>query len=106
MRDDISVRFTSREVPRDTLHALMTRSDAPALVRAVWHLGMLVVGGWALWRLRFTPWVLPLLVGIYALIMLQNPKVKAGFAEIEGAIDEEEDEEDDDEKGDEDDDED
>ena len=62
MRDDISVRFTSREVPRDTLHALMTRSDAPALVRAVWHLGMLVVGGGALWRLRFTPWVLPLLV--------------------------------------------
>lgn len=36
--------------------------------------------------------ILPLLVGIYAVIMLQNPKVKAGFEENEGALDEDEDE--------------
>src|SRR5262249_53729660 len=39
--------------------------------------------------------IAPLLVGIYAIVMLQNPKVKAGFAE--GAlIDEDEDEDKDD----------
>jgi hypothetical protein len=55
--------------------------------------------------------IVPLLVGIYAIIMLQNPKVKAGFAE--GALldeDEEEEEgkkdEDDEDEGDEDEDED
>jgi fatty acid desaturase len=62
MRDDISVRFTTREIPRETLHGLMTRSDGPALIRAVWHLGMLVLVGWLLWRLRLTAWALPLLV--------------------------------------------
>ena len=36
--------------------------------------------------------VLPLLVGIFAIIMLQNPKVKAGFEETEGGQDEDEDE--------------
>ncbi|MBY0457727.1 MAG: hypothetical protein K2V38_10345 [Gemmataceae bacterium] len=36
--------------------------------------------------------VLPLLVGIYALVMLQNPEVKAGFEEVDGALDEDEDE--------------
>src|SRR6266853_1693801 len=34
MRDDALVRFTAHEIPRDDLHALMTRSDGPALLRA------------------------------------------------------------------------
>ena len=50
----------------------------------------------------------PLLVGIFAIIMLQNPKVKAGFEEAEAgpdeADDEDEDEDDDDEENDDDDD--
>ena len=53
--------------------------------------------------------VVPFLVGIYALVMLQNPKVKAGFEEVEGATDEDEDDggkDDDDDDEDEDDDED
>jgi hypothetical protein len=52
--------------------------------------------------------ILPLLVGIFAIAMLRNPKVIAGFEEIEGAIDddEEEDEEDDDDEDDDEDDED
>jgi hypothetical protein len=48
--------------------------------------------------------VLPLFVGIYAIIMLQNPKVKAGFEESEGGPDDDdEDEKDDDEDEDDDD---
>jgi hypothetical protein len=47
----------------------------------------------------------PLLVGIFAIIMLQNPKVKAGFEEAEAGPDEEdEDDEDDEEDADDDDD--
>ena len=38
--------------------------------------------------------VVPLLVGIYCIVMLQNPKVKAGFEEMEGSVDEDEDEKD------------
>ncbi len=38
--------------------------------------------------------VLPLLVGIFAIIMLQNPKVKAGFEESDAGVEEEEDEDD------------
>src|SRR5213592_1681476 len=56
MRDDALVRFTDHEIPREDLHALMTRSDGPALRRAVWHLGMV------LWRARSTAWALPLIV--------------------------------------------
>jgi hypothetical protein len=45
--------------------------------------------------------ILPFLVGIFAIAMLRNPKVIAGFEEIEGAVDDEdEDEEDDDEEDD------
>jgi fatty acid desaturase len=62
MRDDVDVRFTAHEIPREDLRALMTRSDAPALGRAAWHLGMLVVTGTLLWRLRSTPWVVLLVV--------------------------------------------
>jgi hypothetical protein len=36
--------------------------------------------------------LVPLLVGVFAIIMLLNPKVKAGFEEVAGAIDEDEDE--------------
>jgi hypothetical protein len=50
--------------------------------------------------------ILPLLVGIFSIAMLRNPKVIAGFEEIEGAIDDEDEEEegDDDEDDDDDDD--
>src|SRR5438046_5364610 len=63
MRDDALVRFTAHEIPREDLHALMTRSDGPALRRAVWHLGMLMLTGTVLWRARSTAWALPLFVG-------------------------------------------
>src|SRR6266436_3580151 len=33
MRDDAFVRFTAHEIPREDLHALMARSDGPALRR-------------------------------------------------------------------------
>jgi hypothetical protein len=69
---------------------------------------LICVGASQMQELRSYTWamagavmgVLPLLVGIYALMMLQNPKVKAGFAEIEGAIDEEDEDEDEDDEGD------
>lgn len=48
--------------------------------------------------------IFPLLVGIFALIVMRDPKVVAGFEEVEGALDENEDGDgDDDEDGDEDD---
>src|SRR5204863_9717815 len=62
MRDDALVRFTAHEIPRDDLHALMRRSDGPALRRAVWHLGMLILTGAVLWRLASTVWAVPLIV--------------------------------------------
>src|SRR5438094_7912689 len=62
MRDDALVRFTAHEIPREELHALMLRSDAPALRRAVWHLGMLILTGVVLWRLAWTAWAVPLIV--------------------------------------------
>ena len=62
MTDDALVRFTAHELPREDLHALMARSDGSALLRTVWHFGVLLITGGLLWRLRSTPWVLPLLV--------------------------------------------
>jgi fatty acid desaturase len=62
MRDDAAVRFTAHELTREDVHALMARSDAPALGRAVWHLGMLVITGALLWRLRWTVWAMPLIL--------------------------------------------
>jgi len=62
MNDETLVRFTAHELTREDLHALMIRSDGPALLRAVWHFGVLAVTGTLLWKLRLTPWVLPLLV--------------------------------------------
>ncbi|MBV9946553.1 MAG: hypothetical protein JOZ69_06875 [Myxococcales bacterium] len=50
--------------------------------------------------------VAPFLVGIYGIVMLQNPKVKAGFEETEGSVDEDEDEDKKKDDGDDDDDED
>ncbi len=40
----------------------MARSNGPALARAAWHFGVLVVTGALLWRLRATAWALPLLL--------------------------------------------
>lgn len=51
-----------------------------------------------MWAMSAAVLGIPLLVGIYALVMLQDPKVKAGFEETEGGPeDEDEDEEDEDE---------
>jgi fatty acid desaturase len=62
MRDDALVRFTAHELSREDLLALMPRSDGHALLRALWHFGMLVVTGTVLWKVRATAWVLPLIL--------------------------------------------
>ena len=62
MRDDALVRFTAHQLPREALHDLMARSDGPALLRTLWHFGVLAITGPLLWKLRATAWVLPLLV--------------------------------------------
>lgn len=74
MHDDAPVRFTAHELTRADLHALMARADAPGLARAAWHLGALLVTGTAVWMLRRTPWVVPLIVlHGYALAFLFCP---------------------------------
>ena len=73
---------------------------------------LICVGASQMQELASYPWamigavlgILPFLVGIYAIIMLQNPRVKAGFEEIAGALDEDEDDEGDGGGGDDDDD--
>jgi fatty acid desaturase len=62
MTNDALVQFTAHELSRDDLHALMVRSDGPALLRTVWHLGALIVTGALVWMLRSTVWVIPLIV--------------------------------------------
>ena len=62
MIDDAPVRFTSHDLPRETLRGLMARADGPALWRAAGHLGTLLLTGTLLWRLRATAWVVPLLI--------------------------------------------
>jgi fatty acid desaturase len=62
MSDDAPVQFTDHQLTREDLHALMVRSDGPALLRTVWHFGVLAVTGTLLWKLRATLWVLPLVV--------------------------------------------
>src|SRR5262245_50912898 len=62
MRDDVLVRFTAHELTREDLHALMARSNWPALFRVLCHFGTLAVTGMLLWKLRLTWWVLPLVV--------------------------------------------
>ncbi len=62
MTDDTLVRFTAHTIRREDLHALMTRRDRPALIRAIWHFGVLAITGTLLWNLRATVWAVPLLV--------------------------------------------
>jgi fatty acid desaturase len=62
MIDDAPVRFTSHELPRETLRGLMARADGPALRRAAGHIGSLLLTGTLLWRLRATAWAVPLLI--------------------------------------------
>src|SRR4030095_14535959 len=50
MSDPAFVQFTAHELTRDDLHALMIRSDRPALLRALWHFGALAVTGTLLGR--------------------------------------------------------
>lgn len=79
---------------------------------AVWG-AMICLGASRMQNLESYTWamtgavlgILPLLVGVFAIIMLRNPKVIAGFMEVEGAMDadEKEDDEDDDDEEDEDD---
>jgi fatty acid desaturase len=71
MHDDTLVRFTSHEVPRSDLHALMRRSDGPALRRVLAHFGVLVLTGTLLWRLRGTVWAAPLFTAhAYVLVFI------------------------------------
>jgi len=62
MSDDTLVRFTAHELRRDDLRALMVRSNGPAMARALWHFGLLVVTGTLVWMGRATLWVIPLLI--------------------------------------------
>jgi fatty acid desaturase len=62
MRDEAYVQFTDHQLTREDLHALMLRSDGPALLRTIWHFGVLAATGFLVWKLRATIWVLPLLV--------------------------------------------
>jgi fatty acid desaturase len=62
MRDDALLRFTAHELSRADVRGLTARSDRPALLRAVWHFGMLAVTGALIWSFRTTVWVVPLMV--------------------------------------------
>ena len=71
MHDEAFVRFTADHVPREDLQRLMTRSNGPALGRAVWHVGALAVTGALLWRLHGSLWALPVLVAhAYVLVFV------------------------------------
>ncbi len=78
---------------------------------AVWG-AMICLGASRMQNLESYTWamtgavlgILPLLVGVFALIMLRNPKVVAGFMEVEGAMDADETEKDEDDEDDEEDD--
>lgn len=64
------------------------------ILLAVWG-AMICLGASRMQNLESYTWamtgavlgILPLLVGVFALIMLRNPKVLAGFMEVEGAMD-------------------
>lgn len=62
MSDETLVQFTDHQLTREDLHALMVRSDGPAVLRTAWHFGVLAVTGTLLWKLRATIWILPLVV--------------------------------------------
>jgi predicted Zn finger-like uncharacterized protein len=78
------------------------------VIIAVWG-AMICLGASRMQNLESYTWamtgavlgILPLLVGVFALIMLRNPKVIAGFQEVEGAMDADDTKEDDDEDEDE-----
>ena len=57
------------------------------------------------WALAGAVMGIPLLAGIFALVALRDPRVRAGFEEVEGAIDEPDDEDDEDDDDDDDEDE-
>ena len=57
------------------------------------------------WALAGAVLGIPMLAGIFALIALRDPRVRAGFEEVEGAIDDPDDEDDEEDDDDEDDDE-
>ena len=82
-------------------------SEDEIMEQAVWILlgvllivwgGLICLGASRMQNLESYTWaltgavlgILPLLVGIFAIAMLRNPKVIAGFAEVEGATDDEE----------------
>jgi len=69
MHDDPLVHFTAHQISREDLQALMARSDGPALLRAVCHVGVLTVTGTLLWRLRATAWA-PLLLAAHAYVLV------------------------------------
>ncbi len=77
------------------------------ILLAVWG-AMICLGASRMQNLESYTWamtgavlgILPLLVGVFALIMLRNPKVLAGFMEVEGAMDADDKGEEDDEDGD------
>lgn len=83
------------------------------ILLAVWG-AMICLGASRMQNLESYTWamtgavlgILPLLVGVFALIMLRNPKVLAGFMEVEGAMDADDkgegDDEDEDDEGEED----
>jgi fatty acid desaturase len=53
---------------------LLERSDGPAVARAVWHLGFVIVTGTLIFTYQATPWVIPLIVAHgYALAFLFCP---------------------------------
>jgi hypothetical protein len=45
MSDELTARFAAHQIARQDLHALVVRSDGPALLRAAWHFGTLAVTG-------------------------------------------------------------
>ena len=57
------------------------------------------------WALAGAVMGIPMLAGIFALVALRDPRVRAGFEEVEGAIDDPDDEDDDDDDEDDEDDE-
>ncbi|MFO0937442.1 MAG: high mobility group family protein [Gemmataceae bacterium] len=85
---------------------------AMALAVMVFMFGILVCyGAYMMQNLESYTWAMiaavitiPSLVGIYALITLRDPKVIAGFQEVEGATDDSDEDEDDDDEDDDDDD--
>lgn len=71
----------------------------PGVIAFIWG-GLVCFGASQMQSLESYAWALagavlgvPLLAGIFALIALQDPRVRAGFEEVEGAIEDDEEEE-------------